>query len=410
MVDDDEVVRDRKFLVFESSLLQLLKRCTRCGHDVQCKTSTRGTLLVVDGSCPDGHEFHWESQPSVRGMAAGNLLVSAATLFCGLTYTRMANMAKVLNVPFLCERYFYRLQNEYIFPVIHTAYVKHQEAIFAFLKGTPLQLSGDGRCNSPGYSAKYCTYSLMDNATDLIIDYSLVQMTETGSSVAMEKEGLDRSLSNVLANDIQVQSITTDRHTSATALLKKKYPDVVHYYDVWHLAKSVTKKLTKAAKRKDCTQLLPWIHSISNHLLWSAQTCDHNTELLCAKWTSIVHHISNIHQWDDGYEHFNHCAHETLSSDDERKKQWLEKNSPAHNALCKIIYNKTLQRDIKKLCGFQHTGSLEVFHSMLTKYCPKRQHFCYNGMRARTELAIIDHNNNTEREQASTCKGPVVPI
>ena len=75
MVDDDEVVRDRKFLVFESSLLQLLKRCTRCGHDVQCKTSTRGTLLVVDGSCPDGHEFHWESQPSVRGMAAGNLLL-----------------------------------------------------------------------------------------------------------------------------------------------------------------------------------------------------------------------------------------------------------------------------------------------------------------------------------------------
>ena len=172
-------------------------------------------------------------------------------------------------MPFLCESYFYRLQNEYIFPVIHTAYVKHQEAIFAI---RPLQLSGDGRCDSPGYSAKYCTYSLMDNVTDLIIDYSLVQMTETGSSVAMEKEGLDRCLSNVLANDIQVQSITTDRHTSATALLKKKYPDVVHYYDVWHLAKSVTKKLTKAANRKDCKQLLPWIHSISNHLWWSAQT------------------------------------------------------------------------------------------------------------------------------------------
>ena len=42
---------------------------------------------------------------------------------------------------------------------------------------------------------------------------------------------------------------------------------------------------------------------------------------------------------------------------------------------------------------------------MLTKYCPKRQHFSYNGMQARTELAIIDHNNNVKREQATTANG-----
>ena len=48
-------------------------------------------------------------------------------------------------------------------------------------------MSSDGRCDSPGYSANYCTYSLMDNATGLILDYSLVQVTETGTSVAMDK-------------------------------------------------------------------------------------------------------------------------------------------------------------------------------------------------------------------------------
>ena len=113
---------------------------------------------------------------------------------------------------------FHRLQKEYLFPVIHTAYVHQQEALFAFLKGKQLYLSGDGRCDSPGYSAEYCTHSLMDNATDLILDYSLVQVTETGSSVTMEKEGLERCLTNVLAKDILVQSITADRHTSVGAL------------------------------------------------------------------------------------------------------------------------------------------------------------------------------------------------
>ena len=93
----------------------------------------------------------------------------------------------------------------------------------------------------------------MDNATDLILNYSLVQVTETGSSVTMEKEGLERCLTNVLAKDVLVKSISTDRHTGVSALLKRKHPTIDHQYDVWHLAKSIVKKLTKAGKAKKCT-------------------------------------------------------------------------------------------------------------------------------------------------------------
>ena len=82
----------------------------------------------------------------------------------------------------------------YILLYIHTyvplTYVSQQEVVVEYLRGNQLHLSGDGHCNSPGYSAKYATYSLMDSATDLILDYSLVQVSETGSSVAMEKVGL----------------------------------------------------------------------------------------------------------------------------------------------------------------------------------------------------------------------------
>jgi len=77
-----------------------------------------------------------------------------------------------------------------VYPVVHTTYTKQREAVVECLKGSQLHLSGDDRCESPGYSAKYCMYTLMDSATDLTLDYSLVQCTETGSSVVMEKEGL----------------------------------------------------------------------------------------------------------------------------------------------------------------------------------------------------------------------------
>lgn len=61
----------------------------------------------------------------------------------------------------------------------------------------------------------------MYTVTELILDYSLVHVTETGSSVAMETEGLQRCLIQVLSSGLQIDSIATDRHG---ALLKKKIP------------------------------------------------------------------------------------------------------------------------------------------------------------------------------------------
>ena len=74
--------------------------------------------------------------------------------------------------------------------MVHSTYILHQEAVLEFSRNEGFHLSGDGRCDSPGYSAKYCTYSIMDSVSDLVFDYRLVQSSDTGSSVAMEKEGL----------------------------------------------------------------------------------------------------------------------------------------------------------------------------------------------------------------------------
>ena len=49
------MAEERKFIVFESQLMLLMKRCCVCGLDMELKTSIRGTLLVVSGICPDGH-------------------------------------------------------------------------------------------------------------------------------------------------------------------------------------------------------------------------------------------------------------------------------------------------------------------------------------------------------------------
>ena len=63
------------------------------------------------------------------------------------------------------------------------------------------------------------------------------------------------------------------------------------------------------------------------------------------------------------------------------------------------MVEKRLLNDLDLLSKFIHTGALEVYHSLYNKYMPKRQHFCYKGMVGRSQLAALDHNSGTGREQ-----------
>ena len=131
----DDGIKDHKFIVFESQLMILFHRCHSCGLEVKLATFIVGTWLVVNGICPDGHVLHWQSQPMVRGMAAGNQLLSAAILLCGLTFTGIANLANLLNLAMLSERRFYDLQRDYVYPVVYNTYVRQQEALVEYLRG-----------------------------------------------------------------------------------------------------------------------------------------------------------------------------------------------------------------------------------------------------------------------------------
>ena len=97
------------------------------------------------------------------------------------------------------------------------------------------------------------------------------------------------------------------------------------------------------------------------------------------------------------------CPHPTVRADEQRS--WLVAESDQHKALCTIVQDKKLTSDLQQLTRFCHTGTLENFHSVLLKWCPKRIHFSYEGMRARSQLACLSHNENVGRAQATTAAG-----
>ena len=333
-------VKTKKFIVFDKQLDKLFKFCHQCGVPViEKQKRVKGCMLTVQTNCLNGHTSTWDSQPSTNRTPVANLLIPAAILFSGCTYASLKHFSNILNLQFVSEAHFYHIQTQYLFQVVNDYWSNHQQELFKKLKaGSPIDICGDGRCDSPGHSAKYGTYTMMHEASGKVIDFSLVQVSEVTSSNAMEYEACKRSLDKLLGASIPIRCLTTDRHVTITAKMRSDYPHIVHQYDVWHLSKSITKKLLALAKRKFNEELAPWIKSVSNHLWWSVATCNGDPKLLIEKWLSIINHVSNKHEWR-GCSIFTKCEHHQLTEAQQKEIKWLKPGSSPHVALEELVTN-----------------------------------------------------------------------
>ena len=89
-------------------------------------------------------------------------------------------------------------------PVNNMYYREQQTDILQKMKRKPLVVCGDGRCDSPGFNAKYCTYTALEATTSAILDLNVLQVSETGSSSTMELEGFKRRFSKLKQSNISL--------------------------------------------------------------------------------------------------------------------------------------------------------------------------------------------------------------
>ena len=109
-------------------------------------------MVVVKTLCTTGHEVSWKSQPTYGKAPAGNVFIAAAILFVGGLFTTFRTFATTLKLAFIGRTRFYKFQRNILCPVIHHAWTLHQQSLHV-LRGSNLELLGDARCDSPGYSA-----------------------------------------------------------------------------------------------------------------------------------------------------------------------------------------------------------------------------------------------------------------
>ena len=171
------------FLVAESSLLALFQFCPVCRSECERIVESRfGTKITVRQKCFScTFSTSWDSQPSVGDIPIGNIMMSSSILFGGGSPAKVLRILKHMNVPTIGYSTFMSHQKKYLHPAVQRTYKDQQSTLLNNIKaeGRELILGGDGRCDSPGHSAKYGTYSLMDVEQNKIVDSQLVQVCTT---------------------------------------------------------------------------------------------------------------------------------------------------------------------------------------------------------------------------------------
>jgi len=169
-----------KYLVFRSQLFGLFITCRSCNEICQGKAvQEKGTFISIVQHCAHcGYQYQWNSQPFIKDTPAGNILLSAAILFSGSTPGKIFHFLECLRVACMKERRFYDHQSNYLQPAVLSVWKEHQRSLLSecTLRDSPVIIGGDGRADSPGHSAKYGSYGIIDLETNKVVHIELVQV------------------------------------------------------------------------------------------------------------------------------------------------------------------------------------------------------------------------------------------
>ena len=190
-------------------------------------------VLTVTCQCKNGHRDVWHSSKvlAIKGgqkLFVSSTLLAAATLLTGNNFEKISLFARCLNMNFILSTTFHRIQTFYVNPSIKELWGDMKERIWNLFEKELLVVCGDGQMDSPGFSAKYCLYTMMDHFLDLIVDVEVVDKREAGgTSSLMEKMGCKRILERMVGI-LNLQEVVTDASSVIIKMVRELKGNVVN--------------------------------------------------------------------------------------------------------------------------------------------------------------------------------------
>ena len=220
------LAKEKKFVCSTSKVLELFNFC----QDRECRMPLVevnekyiGCTLEIRWKCKAGHNGDWQSSKIVNKVYVNNIQSAASLLFTGNNFTKLSLFAKCFGLAFISSSTFGRYQKKFLARPVHYWWNTMQEKMFEALGDQPVIVSGDGQMDSPGFSAKNCTYTLMHATSDYVLGVEVVDVRHSQlKSVVMEKVGCERALDNLMGK-VNVVELVTDASSQIIKIIGKGY-------------------------------------------------------------------------------------------------------------------------------------------------------------------------------------------
>ena len=104
--------------------------------------------------------------------------MSCAILFTGSLPSKALRLFQVLKCATISRSSFFRHQIKFLQPATLAVWHHHQQTLLSEFEHNQkaLIIAGDGRADSPGHSAKYGCYTLVELTCSKVVDFQLVQV------------------------------------------------------------------------------------------------------------------------------------------------------------------------------------------------------------------------------------------
>ena len=215
-------IEEAKFVCSCSTVKELFTKCLKnsCQSNiVEMKESYVGCTLEMRWECQSGHSGILRSSDSINNIYVNNMQLAASLLFSGNNFTKMSLYAKCFHLAFISYSTFLRCQKKFLIRTVNEWWTNMQGMMFKTIGSQPIVISGDGQMDSPGFSAKNCTYTLMHVTTDYILAVEFVDVRHSQlKSAVMEKVGCERALDSFMAK-VNIEELVTDASSQVIKLL-----------------------------------------------------------------------------------------------------------------------------------------------------------------------------------------------
>uniref|UniRef100_A0A8R1UNN4 THAP-type domain-containing protein n=1 Tax=Pristionchus pacificus TaxID=54126 RepID=A0A8R1UNN4_PRIPA len=302
---------------------------------------------------------------------------------------RLDDFASEMGLAIPAQRTMHNYIADLIGPAVDNVYVNHMKEVLNIVRNTThdkgIDISMDGRYDSPGFSASNCTISAVDLKTNLVIMVVNKNKKEKeigGVSGRMEKEGVRQGLMRIQALQFKDRMLREDA----------QFKDIKHLLDFWHLIKPINHDLREIAKKKSCPNIKYWQRQIINHGYYVHYKHGKSRERGLKYWISLLAHVTGRHK------HFakvpflhgiKRCRHKALQTSPAHQ---IKRGSEEYHALKAIVMKRKFMAGFLRVSPKKNTSPNECYNSIINLYAPKIRACSPKWYEERIKLTTLHFN------------------